>query len=289
VVGRLVKGNRIDVIVERETSFGAGGLASLFTGKPLILEIIGPRFSGLSARRSSKILYYTESMLKGKVERTKCVAVSAAVNLDLFRNDTSLGINMRRKLGVPDNGKVVGYVGTFQDWHGVDILLLAMKLIQDQGKPVIAVLVGPNSEEYVDRARRLSVFEACRFVGSVNYGDVPAYINACDVMVAPYNPNANPLRRAYGIGSPLKLFEYMACGKPLISTAVDPIRQIPSVSDAGILVEPGNPDDLAESIIELTEDEVTCHRMGLQGRRLAESRFSWGPLAEHISSLIQAA
>jgi glycosyltransferase involved in cell wall biosynthesis len=289
-VSRLVRRNRIDIIIERETSFGAGGLASLFTGRPLILEVIGPRFSGLSARRSSKILYYTESMLKVGIERSKCVLVSAGVNLDLFRSDKVLGASIRRKLRIADSDRVVGYVGTFQDWHGVDILLSALKRAHERDKTVKLILVGPYSEELVDASRRLGVFEACRFVGSVSYEEVPAYINACDVMVAPYNPQANPLRRTFGIGSPLKLFEYMACEKPFISTRVDPIRQIPSVSEAGVLVEPGEPEDLAESIIDLTtEDGETARQMGSRGRRLVEKGFSWKPLAERISALIQAA
>lgn len=289
VVSRLVKKNGIDVIFERETSFGAGGLASFLTRRPLILEVIGPRFSRLSAERSSKILYYTESMLGDRVDRKKCVAVSAGVNLDLFRNDRATGATVRKRLGMIDSEKVIGYVGTFQDWHGVDTLLLAMKQIQDPGKPIKAILVGPNFEEYVEIAKRLGVLENCRFIGPVSYEEVPGYINACDVMVAPYNPSANPLRRAYGIGSPLKLFEYMACEKPLISTRVDPIQRIPSINEAGVLVEPGDPDELAERIAGLTEDGVERERMGSYGRRLAEAGFSWGPLAERASSLIQAA
>lgn len=288
VVSRLVKSKGIDVILERETSFGAGALASLFTGRPLILEIIGPRYSGISARRSSKVLYYTESMLNGRVERSKCVPVSAGVNLELFRNDKELGASTRKRLGLSDSDMVVGYVGTFQDWHGVDTLLLALKRVRDEAESVKLVLVGPHPAEYIEVAKKLGVSEYCIFVGSVGYGEVPAYINACDVMVAPYNPNANPLRKAFGIGSPLKLFEYMACEKPIISTKVDPIQQIPSVGEASILVDPGEPEELARGIIELAEDEGARKQMGLEGRRLVENGFSWGLLAERVSSMIQA-
>jgi alpha-maltose-1-phosphate synthase len=184
---------------------------------------------------------------------------------------------------------VVGYVGTFQDWHGVDTLLRAIKRVQERGIPVKLILVGPNFEEYIKLGENLGVFDSCRFVGPVGYEEVPAYINACDIMVAPYNPEADPLRKAYGIGSPLKLFEYMACEKPIISTKVDPIQQIPSVGEATLLVDPGEPEKLAKSIVELSEDEGARDRMGLAGRRLVESGFSWEPLAERISSMIQAA
>ncbi|HEV2226187.1 MAG TPA: glycosyltransferase family 4 protein [Nitrososphaerales archaeon] len=288
-VSRLVKRNRIDVIFERETSFGAGGLASLFTSRPLILEIIGPRYSGISAKRSSKILYYTESMLKEWVERSKCVPVSAGVNLELFRNNRELGAATRKSLGLADSDKVVGYVGSFQDWHGVDTLLLATKRMRDRAKSVKLILVGPYTEEYIEMSKRLGVFEYCTFVGPVGYEEVPSFINACDIMVAPYNPNADPLRKAYGIGSPLKLFEYMACEKPIISTKVDPIQEIPSVGEAGILIEPGEPEVLSMTIVELAEDEGARSRMGRHGRRLVENGFSWGPLAERVSSMIQAA
>src|SRR5271157_2547026 len=70
-VSRIVTKNKLTMILERETSFGAGGLASILTGKAMVLEVIGPRYSRLSASRSVHILYYTDSMLKSWVNRKK--------------------------------------------------------------------------------------------------------------------------------------------------------------------------------------------------------------------------
>ena len=121
----------------------------------------------------------------------------------------------------------------------------------------------------------------------MRYEDVPGYVNACDVMVAPYNPRANPLRREFGIGSPLKLFVYMACQRPFVSPRVDPIQKIPSFGEAGVLVEAGSPGDLAGAVLRLLQDPESRERMGLRGRTLVEREFAWGPLAVRISSMIQ--
>jgi glycosyltransferase involved in cell wall biosynthesis len=164
-----------------------------------------------------------------------------------------------------------------------------MGLVRAKGYPVKLVLVGPHTQEHIESAKNLGILQECVFVGPATYEKVPAYINACDIMVAPYNPSANSLRRAYGIGFPLKLLEYMACEKPFVSTRVDPIQQIPSVDEAGVLVEPGDPRGLAESIIALAKDEGARLRMGQTGRTLVEKGFSWAPLAERISSMIQSA
>ena len=289
VVSRIVKRDRIDVILERETSFGGGGLASVFTGRPLILEVIGPRYSWLSARKSRRILYYTESMLKKEVNRSKCTLVSAGVNLSLFRNDRTLRAAVRKNLRVNDSEGVVGYVGSFQDWHGVDTLFHAMKQLKGRSCACRLVLVGPFSEEHREAARKLGVIDLCTFVGPVEYAEVPGYVNACDVMVAPYNPKANPLRRQFGIGSPLKLLEYMACERPFVSTRVDPIQRIPSVNEAGILTKPGDPDELADGIATLIQNPATRAAMGTKGRTLVEEGYSWRPLAERVSAMIQAA
>ena len=281
---RVITKYKLHLIIERETSFGAGALASLFSGRPMILEIIGPRYSRMSAWKSKVIFYYTESMLRKWVDKRKCVVIPAGVNLSIFRDDKRLEESQRKKLGFEPDHIIIGYVGTFQDWHGIDDLLAALPSLRQKFSKLRALLVGPYFERYQKMSEASGVSDICLFTGGVNYEEVPALINACDIMVALYNPNANSLRRKYGIGSPIKILEYMACGKPVVSTRVEPINQIIHDDKDGMLVEPGKPSEVEKCIEALLENQVKMHELAANGKYLAETRYSWSSVASTISS-----
>lgn len=288
VASRIIRERGLDTIIERETAFGAGGLASLITGRPLILEIIGPRYSRLSVKRSSRVLYYTDSMLHSWVAREKCTKVSSGVNLSLFRSDDRARQEVRERFGLGPEETVVGYVGTFQDWHGIDSLLAAASILLATHPSLKLILVGPFYQRYQSLARQMGVEQVCFFVGPVRYEETPSYINACEIMVAPYDPSKNELRNRYGIGFPLKILEYMACGKPVIATRVPPIDQIISSPDLGLLVEPGDETQLAAAIKELIDHREKAMALGRNGMALAESHYSWSNFARLVSSYVES-
>ena len=289
VASRIIRKNRIDAIVERETAFGAGGLASVLARRPMILEIVGPRYSRLSARRSSEILFYTESMLRKWVDRTKCRPVEAGVNTRVFYPDPSHGKALRRSLGFSDVDLVVGYVGSFQSWHGVDTLLLSVSGMKARASNLKLLLAGPSSERFRSLAETLGLAESCRFVGPLAYKEVPPYINACDLMVAPYEPGKDRLRKRYGIGWPLKILEYMACGKPVVTTGVPPIDRIVKENETGLLVMPGDAKQLGEAILRLGDDRGLSEIVSRNGLSLVVSRYSWESVAARFSSAVQEA
>lgn len=288
IARREIKRYGLEAIVERETAFGAGGLASLLTGKPLVLEIVGPRYSRLSARVSSSILYYNDSMLHDWVDRKKCVKVAAGVNLGLFRPDSEARRLTRLMLRLGEE-PVVGYVGSFQGWHGVDAVLNAVSSLKGNGSKLVLLLVGPFFERYVGIAKELGINDSCVFIGSVDYKEVPAYINACDILVAPYDPSKDPLRTKFGIGFPIKVLEYMACEKPVISTNVPPVDSILGNSNALVLVEPGDASSLAEAISDLIHNPEEARRIAENGFRVVKERYSWTSISRVLSSKIAAA
>jgi glycosyltransferase involved in cell wall biosynthesis len=282
----LMRKYKLDTILERETSFGAGAIASLFTGKPMILEIVGPRYSRLSVWRSERILFYTDSMLRKWVDRTKCVRVAAGVNLEVFRRDDEQRKKIREKLGFESREFILGYVGTFQDWHGIETLLLAVASLRLRVKNLRVLLVGPIRSEFENQSKKLLLSDVCTFVGSVDYSNVPAYINACDVMLALYEPSKDPLRQKYGIGWPLKILEYMACAKPVISTRIDPINRIIYDESLGVLIEPGSVSELERAVETLYSNRKMSQALSENGNSLVRAKYSWSSVAEIVSPLM---
>jgi glycosyltransferase involved in cell wall biosynthesis len=280
---RLSKMYGLNAIVERETAFGAGAVASLISHRPMILEVIGPRVSPLSASVCYKALVYNRTMIPERA-RTKSVFVKAAVNTSLFRPDPAAGERIRREFGL-DGATVVGYVGTFQPWHGLDDFIGAAKIIARRRPDVRFLLVGP----YVQGGQSLHEEElsgSLKLAGPVPYESVPGYINAFDVAVAPYNVQ-NTDRSAKGIGSPLKVLEYMACAKAVVGSSLPQLSELIEDGRTGYLFREGDVGEFADRISDLIEDPKLRTEMGARGMERAQGEITWDTFASKLQSIIE--
>jgi len=282
----IVKRHNIDVIIERETSFGAGAIASMITKKPLILEMIGPRYSKLSLKTSKKILTYTLSMIHDPVSQDKVVLVAAAADVEKFRANSDKARDIRARNNLL-HSIVVGYIGTFASWHGIEELVEASVEVTKRLSNVKFLMVGPYFEKTQKLAIERGVADSFVFTGPVPYFEAPHYINAADILVAPYNPAKSELRRKYGIGSPLKVFEYMACEKPVIATSVPPIDRIIRNGENGLMVPPGNSRALADAITYLAENPQVRRELGKRARREVVEKYSWESFAVELDRLLR--
>jgi glycosyltransferase involved in cell wall biosynthesis len=286
VTAQIVKTHHLDIILERETSFGAGAIASKLTGRPLILELIGPRYSKYSLRQSKRVILYSKTMLQDPVPSEKLFFVTAATNTESFKPNPLMRKNIRKKFELCDH-LVIGYVGTFPQWHGIKDLIQASVQILKQKSSIKFLMVGPYFEYAQNITKKLGVETAFIFSGPIAYQDVPNYINAADIMVAPYNPNRDEMRKRYGIGSPIKIFEYMACGKPVVTTDLKLITDIVQKGKTGLIVPPGDVNKLAESLIKLIDNPKEAREMGQQARRTVEHQYSWSVLTEKIVDVLE--
>ena len=282
----IIKKYDIELIIERETSFGAGVIASTITQRPMILEIIGPRYSKRSFRKSKKIIAYTKSMIRETVPPEKLAFVAAAADVETFKPDNAQRKLTREKYNLQDL-IVIGYVGTFAKWHGIEELVDASEKVLKQYSNVRFLMVGPYFKYAKELTQKRGISSAYVFTGPVPYVEVPKYINAADILVAPYNPAKSELRKKYGIGSPLKVFEYMACGKPVITTSVQPITQVIHERKTGVLVPAGDPKALSEAIVSLIEKPLFAERIGKAAREEVEKHYSWEAFAVRLENVLR--
>jgi glycosyltransferase involved in cell wall biosynthesis len=282
-----MSGREIEVVIERETAFGAGAVLSSILGVPMVLEMIGPRVSAMSLRRASKVLAYSSIMAGGRVPADKLEIVPAGVDTNMFVPNPEAGARVREEHGLGSD-LVVGYVGTFQRWHGVNELLTACARLGLSVKPRV-LLVGPYYLEAMKFAEELGIRGSATFTGPVPYELVPDYVNACDVLCAPYVPQLSQMRKDHGIGAPLKVLEYMACGKAVVSTSVAPITEVVESGRTGLLVPPGDVDSLATAIGRLFDNPRLREVMGKEARNVVIGRYSWSSLAENLERILHAA
>lgn len=283
---KLIRDLGIDIILERESSLGAGAIASLITGRPLVLEVIGPRVSLLSLNLSKRILAYTESALPARKEiREKIVKVSAAADTDRFKPDVESGRRVRNRLGL-QSAQVACYAGSFAPWHGVEDLVMAAKSILDNRPNVRFLLVGPYFALCKALAFRLGIAYAFIFTGPVPYEEIPNYLNAADVLVAPFNPSKSQIMSAGFLFSPLKIFEYMACEKPIVTTSVPIVSEVIRDGIDGITVPPAQPLELAQALLRLLDSPQLALNMAKSARTKVVNSYSFQEFAYQLSRLL---
>lgn len=184
---------------------------------------------------------------------------------------------LRRSIGVPEGRPVVLYSGTFEPYQGLPELLAAIPHVRAEIPDVVFLLVGaPDSGgTLVERGHADLVREgALRVVKRQPREKIPAFLALADVVVSP---------RAYGDNLPLKIFDYMAAGKPIVATDIPAHRAV--LNDGVALLTGLWSPDLARGIVRLLRDPALATRLGEAGRALAEERFGWFSFVRSVGEL----
>ena len=262
--------HHFDLLVERNSAKGIGVLPAKLFGIKTVVEVIDPDYCKIQLEFADKILAYTKEIIPKPLQK-KVVLTNAGVDTGLFIDTGGREIRNKYRL----DKKVVVYVGELSEWHGVEILIdLAGKL-----SDVKFLMVGKNLEALREEAEKRGVLENFAFTGFVRYEEVPKYISAADVAIAPYK-RTNRMKTFYF--SPIKIFEYMACGKAIVASDLEIIRDTIRDTKCGLLVKAGDIEDFAEKIKLLLEDDVLRKKLGDNGRK-AVGRYSWDNVAEKIT------
>ena len=186
-----------------------------------------------------------------------------------------------RELPVPAGSFVVAFVGLFYPWHGVHVLAEAFGLLHRARPDSRLLLIGDGEEAARTRAtlERAGAGEAFLMPGLVPREDVPGYLAAADVLVSPHANIRN------FIGSPIKIFEYMAAGRPIVVTRVGQMAELLRDRETALIVPPEDPQALAGALIELHDDAELRARLGGGAQAEARARHSWDArLAEIVTS-----
>jgi len=232
------------------------------------------------AKKSDSVIAVTQKikdiLIKRGVNENKITVIPNGANIELFRpiNDSVAINNLRYQYGISENAPIVMFVGNLAYWQGVEYLIQSAPLVL-KTIPNTAFLIVGNGElknELIALAKKVGVPDKCVFTGNIPYEKVPLYINMADVCIVP--------KKILGFGySPLKLYEYMACGKPVIATdtaGFEIVRQY----NAGILVNPENPEEFSNAIVKLLQNKKLREQMGANGRELVVREYSWESAAK---------
>lgn len=177
----------------------------------------------------------------------------------------------------------IGYAGHLYPWKGADLVVEAVAALKDTR----GLIVGGHEEEAdLARIRQLAAQLDCAsritFTGMIPPGQVAARLREADVLILP-NPKS---AISSEFTSPLKLFEYMASGRPIVASDLPALREILRHEENALLVEAANPSALVAGIARVKEDRELGARLAAQAR--ADVReFTWARRAERLEALFR--
>lgn len=214
---------------------------------------------------TTDMLKRTYNIPGGKVE-----VIPNGVDTNLFRDydDTKEELSL--------DGFIIGYVGVLREWVDLEPVFRALK---DLDEDIRMVVIGREGrfEENVELAKRCGVSDRVIFKGMVPYSQVPKYISAMDICLIPFKVNAISQSAL-----PLKLFEYMACKKPVISSEIPGVKRV--VGDKVLYAL--NRDEYGEKILKLYRDEELRLKMEEEGRKLVEENYDWRVIVEKMERVL---
>ena len=172
--------------------------------------------------------------------------------------------DVRRTYGIEDGQTLILYTGTFEEYQGLDLLMAAaVRLAAD--RPEVRVLVVGGEPAQVDAARRRAADAGSPmvFTGQRPPQEIPAFVEACDIVVSP---------RVSGTNTPLKIYSYLRSGRPIVATDLRTHTQV-LTSQTAVLVTP-EPEAFASALRRLIDHPEEGARRAAAARALAETRYS---------------
>jgi glycosyltransferase involved in cell wall biosynthesis len=291
-VRRIAERLRPDAVIERYYNFGGEGIAAAKSvGATTVLEVNAPvidyrgspkalldralivqplrRWRERLCREADLIVTPTAKILPQRTGARKIVEIEWGADIQRFHPGAPGPLPY-----IPPSGVVATFAGAFRSWHGAVHLARAIRELRARGrKEISAVFIGDGPELSAVRAEA-SGLDAVVFAGAVTHAQMPACLAAADIGVAPFDTGAHrPLSLGF-YWSPLKIFEYMASGLPVVAPAIDRIPLLVEHGREGILYQPDAAGALASALEQLVDDGLRA-RLGAAARDRAVREYSW--------------
>jgi glycosyltransferase involved in cell wall biosynthesis len=291
VLSHLHADGPFDLVYERYSLFGRAGMSyARHTSTPGVLEVNAPLmeeqsryrelFHEAEAAQTTRQAFEDASSIVAVSDEVKAYVdalcqtpqkihvVPNGVDVDRFWPDVR-AIRPRS----PDTF-TVGFVGSLKPWHGLGDLVEAFRLLRSEIPKSRLLLVGDGPERASIEAslEKSDLTDVAFITGAVAHREVPGWLTSMDVAVAPYPQETG----CYF--SPLKIFEYMAAGLPVVATRAGQIPHIVEHGTTGVLTHPGRPSELASALAQLGRDPRRAAAMARVARDRAVSRYTWSAI-----------
>lgn len=297
-----------EIIYARQSPFSiAPLLAACCLRIPLVIELNGLMAEDLRAEQVAAPIIHLAVLNESLNCRhaTSIVAVSEGIATEVAsrhgRSDATVIANgvdcmlflptdrteALRVLALDPYFSYICFVGNLAPWQGLAYLIEAMATVIRRCPLARLLIVGVGEQESAlrQKVQDIGLNSACIFIGGVPHAKVPMFISAATVCVAPFERRRN---EKTGL-SPLKIYEYMSCSRPIVSSAVPGVSELINDSKGGVLVPPEDVDALANALIERLSDLPGSEMFGKNGRRYVIAGHCWSHVADRILVVLENA
>jgi len=240
--------------------------------------------ASFALRRCDRVIVLTEGLrelvqTQYGVAADRVTLLPSGSDLSLFHPEERAGC--LQKAGLDSACQYIGFVGSFYRYQGLTTLLEAFARIHARRSSVRLLMVGDGEEAQAlrEQAVRCGVSAWITWTGRVPYDRVPVLIGAMDVCVAPFCGDR-------GETSPVKVFDYLACGKPVVASAIPSVTSLFTRSNGVVPVPPDRVDLLADAVCALLDRPEEARRLGDDGRRFVEGQFGWGAIVRGLREVV---
>jgi glycosyltransferase involved in cell wall biosynthesis len=294
---------RADFIYDRYITFNAGSfMAARWVKIPLVLEVNAPlaferrsepderlylKWLATAVERyvcsKADITLVVSTPLKEYLESVgvpvgKCIVMPNGVDQDKFK-PMPKSQELINELQIPANFTVIGFLGILRPWHGLELLIEAVKCLKAEGRQIYLLIVGdgPIRANLEAALLEAGLIDCSRITGRVAHEKVSEYVNLFDIAVSP---------KATFYASPMKVVEYMALGKSVIAPDTASLRDMVDDSKNGILFVDNSISSLVTSIEKLCQSPQYREQLGNNAREKVVQRLNWKWNAHEVFSLI---
>ena len=301
---RLARTLRPDAIIERYYNFaGAGVWAAHRLGIPCLLEVNalivdppvvrkrrlddalgGPmrRWALTQCRWATRIVTPLHTTVPPEIPRAKIIELPWGADVERFAPFSPPNTQSPIPTAV--------FLGSFRAWHGAADFVRAGVRLLEGGRRCRFLLVGDGPERAEVQALARAWPEHFTFTGAVAHEQVPALLCAAQVGVAPFSTAAHPALQAAGFfWSPLKVYEYMAAGLPVVTIDIPPLNEAVRHGREGLLYPEGDVAALAAALARLLDDRALARSLGAAARQRVVERYSWQRHCAELEEILRTA
>jgi glycosyltransferase involved in cell wall biosynthesis len=177
------------------------------------------------------------------------------------------GARIRTEFGLAADAPIVLYTGTFEAYQGLDLLFAAAVTVSARRPDARFLLAGGRPDQVAAarvQAERAGIGAAVIFAGQRDAEEIPLFLDAADVLVSP---------RSIGTNTPLKIYQYLRSGRPIVATRLLTHTQV--LTDEVAILTPATPEGFASGILDALADPERARSVGEYAKALADTKYSY--------------